>query len=510
MSSTPSEKDPDRIGFWRLVAFSSLVMPIAAAEVPLTTYLPPLYSGAFGFNLALLGVVFLISRLFDGIIDPLAGVISDNSRTRFGRRKPWIALGAALFGLSAIPLFFPPEGFGFVGLSLTLFVFYIGYTLMAIPYAAWAGELSSRYHERTRITTYQTVLISVGLLLALVTPALLDALPSILKLKPDLLEGFAFLPENVRDGSFVHAPRVKLAAMGLMVFVLLLPSLFLSLYFVKEPEVPAGAVRQKISLRDSFKVLAGEKLLWRVLGSNFAVRLGQGIRTALFVFFVAFVIGKPHWAPALFLLQYIVSLAAGPIWLAIGRRVGKHRAAVAGELVQVVINLGLLFVTAGRIELLLALTVAQGLAQGSGNLMLRAIVADVADEHRLRVGADRNGLFFSVFSLSDKAALAASIGIALPLVALFGFNPQVPVQTALGLTALQAVFAIGPAVAHLASAWLIHGFPLDETRHKTIRAELDARDSLKPSEGSVPAEGNVPERKSPVAIPEPVYQGASS
>ncbi len=457
----------------RLIGFSLLAMPIAAVEVPLTTYLPPLYTRSFGFSLAALGLVFLVTRLLDAVIDPLVGALSDRARGPHGRRRPYILLGGLLFGTGAVPLFFPPPHFGPVELAAVLVIFFAGYSLMMIPYLAWVGELSSDYHERTRVTTYSWVLTSVGLLLALVFPVLLTALPAVLKAEPGLA---ALLPASLRDGAFAADPRVRLGSMGIVVFALLVPALAIGPRAVAEQPAPARE-DAPLSLAQSLKFLVGEVLLLRVLTSNFSVRVGQGIRTSLFVFVISFVMHRPDWAPGLFLLQYIVGVAAGPIWLAIGRRVGKHRAAVAGELVQAFINLGLLALAPDRIGLLLILTVAQGLAQGSGNLMLRAIVADVADHHRLKTGVDRTGLFFSVFSLSDKAAMAAAIGIALPLVAAFGFSPR-GVNAPLALHGLLWVFALGPALAHLVSAALVAGFPITERRHQQIRAELDARDAL--------------------------------
>ncbi|HTO58933.1 MAG TPA: MFS transporter, partial [Pseudomonadales bacterium] len=142
---------------------------------------------------------------------------------------------------------------------------------------------------------------------------------------------------------------------------------------------------------------------------------------------------------------------------------------------QVAINLGLLCVTPQAMPLLLALTLAQGLAQGSGNLMLRSMVADIADQHRLKAGVDRTGLYFSVFSLSGKSATAVAAGIALPLVAWLGFDPK-GANGQGALEGLKYVFALGPAIAHLASAALIYRFGLDEARHREIRAALETRD----------------------------------
>lgn len=432
------------------MSFAAISMPLAAVEVPLSTYVPPLYASAFGFDLATIGLIFLAARLWDAVIDPGIGILSDRTRSRFGRRRPWIAAGGVIFGLAAIPVFLPPEGFGPVTLSVALFTMYLGYSFIATPYAAWSGELSSRYHERTRVQTYAQITTSIALLLALVLPSLLAQ-------------------------RYADQPRLQLAAMGAMVFVLLVPSLLLGLRALPEPPVPAGPP-PPLELRKTFRLVFGDRLLLRVLASNFAVRLGQGIRTATFVFFVSFYMGKPTWAPALFLLQYVFGILAGPIWHAVGKRIGKSRAAVSGELVQVAINLGLLLLTPSSIPLLIALTIAQGLAQGSGNLMLRSIVADVADHHHLETGHDRIGLFYSVFSLSDKAAFAVAVGVALPLVAWLGFDPKLA-NSAQALEHLKWVFGLGPALAHLLSAALIHGFPINEHNHAEIRRMLAARDA---------------------------------
>src|SRR3546814_5471048 len=85
--------------------------------------------------------------------------------------------------------------------------------------------------------------------------------------------------------------------------------------------------------------------------------------------------------------------------------------------------------------------------------MLRAIVADVADKHRLDSGEDRTGLYYSVFSLAGKTATAVAIGIALPLVSWLGFDPKVT-NSPEALTGLLLVFALGPAIAHALSAAL--------------------------------------------------------
>ncbi len=448
----------DRPAAWRLAVFASLAIPLAGAGLPLAVYLPPYYAQEVGLGLGVVGAVFMLSRIFDAFTDPLVGVWSDRSRSRFGRRKPWIAAGAPLFALSTAAIF-APGLFGVtpgaVWLSVWLIVFYIGWTMIQIPVSAWAGQLAAQYHERSRVQTYFQVATAAGLLLVLILPAVLDQIGARAGAAPD--------------------PSLKVAVMGGFILATFVPALLGALLLVKEPPPPPPSPAPS-TLRSDLAVAARDPLLLKVLSSDFAVTLGQLIRSSLFVFFVSAYMGRPDLAAGLFLLQFVFGVFAGPIWLRIGYRLGKHHAAVAGELVQVAINLALLLVTPGALPLLIGLTIAQGLAQGSGNLMLRSMVSDVADKQRLDTGEDRTGLLFSIFSLTGKAATAVAVGVALPLVGLLGFKPGA-VNTPEALLALKLVFALGPAAAHLASAWLISGFTLDEAGHQDIRRQLAQRDA---------------------------------
>lgn len=440
----------------RLIRFSAVAFTMYSATLPLAVTLPAIFARDFGLSLGSIGLVFLVGSLWGAFLDPVIGALSDHTRTRFGRRKPWIAGGSVLLTIAAAFLFYPPFAVTPVYLGAVLFVFYLGWTAVQIPFLAWSGEISGQYHQRTRIATYQTVIASASLVVALVLPTIAD------QLRPG-------------DG------RLQMGLMGALVLLTTIPAALLSLTAVRE-EAPEEAI-ERFSLRQSLVAVFANPLLLRVLASDSAVTVGQTIRSSLIVFFVTFYMGRPDWAAGLFLFQFVFGIFAGPIWLRIGVRLGKHRAAVLGESVQVAINLALLLVTPETFGLLLALTLAQGLAQGSGNLMLRSIVADVADKHRLETGEERTGLYFSVFALASKSAGAVAIGLALPLVGWLGFDPKAAVNSPAALNSLLYVFAVGPAVAHAVSAALLARFPLDEAAHTEIRRRLeDVPLSLAPAE----------------------------
>jgi GPH family glycoside/pentoside/hexuronide:cation symporter len=453
IAKTPAgglSKSQHRLPAAKLIAFASLALPVTAAQLPLAVYLPALYAQYFGLSLVALGGIFLAERIWGAAADPLVGILSDRTKSRFGRRKSWIVAGSALYALATLFLFFPTLPFVSVRpicLTVTLFTFYLAWSMIQIPYLAWSGEVSSEYHERTRIAMFQAVAAAISLLLILILPTIIDQIA----------------PKD--------AP-LKLGAMGGVILLSLPVTLLLTLRALPEPPVPATAPVRP-ALLTTLRLVLREGALLRIFFSDFAITAAQGCRGVLFVFFVATYMDLPKWTSGLFLLQFIFGVAASPIWAAIARRLGKHQTAVAGELTQVAINLGLLLVVPGHLPLLLGLTIAQGLAQGSGNLLLRSMVADVADQHRLETGTDRTALFFSVFSISAKTGLAVATGIALPLVAWLGFNPASKVNTPEALHGLALVFALGPALAHLISTCLIYNFPINETRHAEILTALE-------------------------------------
>ena len=436
-----------------MLAFAFLGVPLAAVFLPLGVYLPPFYAQTMGLGLKTVGLVFMASRLWNAVCDPVVGLLSDHTRSRFGRRKPWIAAGSVVFMAGVVTVYWPShEGVGALQLAAALFALYLGWTMVGTPLAAWASERSADYHERSRVQTYVQTGTAVGMMLTLLLPALLDQL-------------------STRD------PYETIAAMGGFALVTFVPSVLLLLLFEREPALPR--METGVSVARSLTCFATSPLILRVMASDFCVATGQGIRGALFVFFVSGYMGLPKWASLLFFLQFVFGVFAAPIWLRVGYRLGKHRTVVAGEVTQIVINLGLLFIAPGDLWPLLGLTIAQGLAQGSGNLMLRAMVSDIADDHRLKTGREQSGLLFSIFNVTNNAAAAAAVGIAYPLIAWLGFVPGHANGQA-ALAGLAVLFALGPAIGHALSALLVWRFPLDERRHAELRAALATRDGTNP------------------------------
>jgi len=449
MTVTPEGK-PAPLPRGRLIAFSLMSIPIAGAQMPVGTYLPTIYAQNFGLPLATLGLIFFGERVWGTLTDPLVGWLCDRTGSRFGRRRVWIVAGTALFAVSYFLLFFPLLGITPVTLTVLLVLLYLAWSMILIPFYAWSGELSPDYHERTRITTYQTVVGSVSLFVILLLPALGDW---------------------IAPGD----PLFKLHAMGAAVLLPLLPATWLAMRaFPDTIEPPARKPREKLDWREAWRAVMAEKAIFKVMLADFAIVFAQGVRGGLFLFYVGFVLGRPDLAASMFLFQFVFGMLAAPLWQAIARRIGKHKALIATEVGQALVNLPLFLLGANDVAWFMLFTLGQGLMQGSGNLLLRSMLADLADEYRLRTGQDRTAMLFSVFSVTGKAGTAVPLGIALPLVAWFGFDPVAAHNPPAALLALGMVFALGPALAHACTALVMRKFDFGEDKLAAVRATLAA------------------------------------
>jgi Na+/melibiose symporter-like transporter len=420
----------------QLAAFALLGVSWGGFNIPLQIYLPTFYATTVGLSLKTVGVVFLTARLWGALCDPLVGWASDHTHSRWGRRKPWILGGGLLFLIGLLTAFSPPSGAGPGWLLLSLLGLCLGWTATSTPHVAWGGELSADPRQRARVQAYIQTAASAGIFAVLLLPALLDLTHS-------------------------GTGRLRVQLMGAFVAVTLVIGLLLvALRFREQPT--AALARGLTHWRTGARNVLTDRLLWRIVASDFCVTLGQGARGAVFVFFVTQYVRLPN--PSLFLiLQYAIGILASPLWAQISYRLGRARTLVTAELTQVGINLLLLWVTPQRVPLLIALIVAQGLAQGSGNLMLRAMIYDVADRHREMSGTERAGLFSSIFNITTNAAMALSVGAAFLLLGQYGFHPG-GANDPSALRALAVFFALAPALGHLLSAALIVGIPIVDRR----------------------------------------------
>ncbi len=429
-----------------ILIYGSIGLPLAVIGYPIAIWVIPHYSGALGVSLGAVGTMLMLARISDVITDPLIGEASDRFRTRFGRRKPWLLAGAPVMMLGIWMLFVPEEGVGTFYLLAWLSVMMFGSTLISLPYGAWGAELSPDYHQRSRITATREFYVLGGLLLS------------------------AFVPFMVEySGDSRSGPVLEATAWTI---ILILPVVIaLVLWRVVEPEAVG---REHIPLAEGLRHTLGNDPLRRILLIILLVVFGEAFRNALSLFFMRDVVGIEGIGTA-YLVYFATGLAAIPIWLGLGRRIGKHRAFAVTMATVSLVSVSMFFLQRGDYWLFMALFLAKGFCFGGLQFLPLAMLADVVDVDSLQSGGRRAGSLFALSGMTSKIATAFGSGVSVNLLAIAGFDPsgQLGANAPHQLFALAILYAVAPAFFFCSALYLAWSFPLTEQRHAELRRELE-------------------------------------
>lgn len=427
----------------RLVAYALPAFGLAVLYLPLFSYVTPFYVAERGVDVAALGLAWIAIRMFDAVSDPLIGWVSDRTPARLGRRRLWLCLSVPVILLGVWQAFVPPAEAGLGHAIFWLFVVTLGWTMAQTPYAAWGAELAPDYHGRTRVTAWREAVVLVGTLAATV------------------------LYFQAGEGGS------GLRALALCVMVALPLGVLLTAVAVPD-RLATEPVR--LDFRTGLAALKENLPFRRLLLAWFFNGAANGVPVTLFLFFVAdrlaaegqdFALGDGPGdtipvAGACLLAYFFAAILGVPFWSALARRIGKHRAWGAAMLWACLIFCWALTLREGDFMAFLAISVLTGLAFGADLSLPPAIQADVVELDTQRTGAARAGLFFAIWQVVTKAALALSSGLALILLGWVGFEAGGQ-NDATALWTLSLLYAGVPIVLKLVAVALMWRFPLGET-----------------------------------------------
>ena len=150
MTDTAKNKVP----FFKKLTYSLPAFSLAVVGIPVYVYLPKFYTDVVGIDIVGLGYILLTVRVFDALTDPAIGYISDRTHTRYGRRRPYIALGAVCVALTMFFLFNPPAAspaFEMVWFTVFIYALFLFWTLVVVPYESLGPEITFDYNDRTSL-----------------------------------------------------------------------------------------------------------------------------------------------------------------------------------------------------------------------------------------------------------------------------------------------------------------------------------------------------------------------
>ena len=400
----------------------------------------------------LAGTIPLIGRTVDAFFDPLMGRISDRTRWRAGRRRPWFLIGALPYGLF-FALMWVDAPFDS---ALARFAYYaFAYTLMnlamsvlTVPYLAIQPEMALEYDARTSLNMYRTLGSMFGVLTAVM-------------LRP-VAEGFG-------------GNATGFAAAGAL-YGLLIAVPWLAVYAATF-ERPAFRDRQsEASLRDSvlftFRHRTFMKLTWiYIMG-----RIAMDLSGTLLVLYVSFWLGRSaDFEPtmALFLAGVIIGL---PIWAYLAQGRDKSCVFIAGSIWWMALSLGLVMVQPEWPRwIVLAYVPFVGLGFAVVDVMPWSMLGEVIDEDDLLSGERREGLYNGMFGFLRKLGGAIGVFLVMGILDLLGYEKGEQ-QSETARQAIRWMTAAAPACFLIVGVWLARSYPLTRTRHAEILQHLALRD----------------------------------
>ncbi len=447
MSTVPGSKPLSRA---QLVLFGLPEFAVYLAVIPMSLYLPLFYSRDLGLSLTDIGLLLMVARISDVVTDPLIGALSDRTRTRWGRRKPWMVAGAPLMMVSAHQLFSPSGEVGNVYLLAWSVLLWFGWTMINIPYYAWGAELSDDFHERTRITGWRQAFGFAGNISVLLVPV---AASQVL--------GFGGVASEA------------LVVIGGMVLVLL--PLLIGLTVWKLPERGPVATEHQPILRNLRVMLANGSFLVLFFGFTL-MSLGTTMIGTLFMLFTTFAMELERLAQPILLSYFAVNMVGLPFWVWLSGRIGKREAWLCGTAVMAAATPAYLLLSPGEVVPFVLITAVIGFAGGNFIALSLSMKADVIELAGRRSRDRIAGAYMAVWSLGAKTTQALALGISLPLLGFFGFDPRAengPEE----IDALRCTIALLPPSLYLAAMLTILRYPIGQARLERLRSAYDRRDA---------------------------------
>ena len=449
VSGAPPSLAPTRVKRW---AYAAPAFALAFVGIPVYVYMPSFYTDVVGVDIALVGWLMLGARMFDAVSDPAVGLWSDATRTRFGRRRPFILGASVPLALTIYFLLTPPAGSSAATSAWWfggwLFAMFLCWTLLVVPYESLGPELSFDYHDRTALLGARDGMLVAGTVLAAAAPMLVSR---VLGLPPGA--------EGERARYFwvavLYAPLVVLL------------STWCVLALRERPAVRAPA---RIGLRRTLSMVAENRPFLILLSAYTLGTVAFNLAGALLLFYVRYVLVSQH--ADLFLVIY---LAAGvlclPLWIGASRRIGKRAAWIAGMATYAVGGSIIFFLEAGDETLYGVLCVVTGATFGATVAIPSSMQADTIDYDELLSGRRREGLYVGMWSVSRKMAAALGVGVALPILGALGYQPNVE-QTEGTKLALRLLYVGVPVICNLLAIVVARRYPIDRKRHEEIREAI--------------------------------------
>ncbi len=406
-----------------------------------------------GLPATLAAAAVFAGRTWDYINDPLIGYISDRTRSRWGRRRPFLLFGFIPFGLAFTALWWRPPFASQYALAAYYAFAYLVYdaaaTFVYMPYFALTPELTLDYDERTTLTTYRMAFSIFGSLIAFTVP-----LAIIGRVRPE------------------NAGRVLL--MGAIFGALC--ALPLLLTFLGTRERPEFQEQSQPSLWESLRAAGRNRPFIFAAGIFLFTWSALEVVQAMLLFFLKYRMNLEAESDLVAGTVFVVALLSLPFWERASRHWDKRVAYIAGMVFLSAVIITLIVISPSwGLTWVLVLAALAGIGVGAVHVLPWAMMPDAVEWDEWATGQRHEGMFYSLVTLLRKVASSISLPLTLLVLGWSGYVSNAPVQPASAVNAIRALMGPVPSVLLCAGIAFALLYPLGRERHATLRKEIAAR-----------------------------------
>ena len=432
------------------------------------SYLMIFYTDVFGLPAAVVGTLFLVTRVWDSAFDPIVGVVADRTHSRWGKFRPYLLFLAIPFSVIGVLTFVTPS-YGDNGKLIYAYVTYslmmMVYSAINVPYASLLGVMSDNPKERNTLSTYRMAFAYIGSFIALLL----------------------FMPMvNFWSG---HSKEIAAQQQGwtlaVAVIAVMCALLFIGCFAFTRERVKALHEKQA-PLKEDLKDLWKNRPWWILLGAGVAALVFNSIRDGATVYYFKYFIVEEDFQTISF---FGVSFVLSGLYLSVGQianiagvilaapvsnRIGKKQTYMGSMAIATVLSILFFWFDKDNLALIFTFQILISICAGSIFPLLWSMYADCTDYSELKTGNRATGLIFSSSSMSQKFGWAIGSALTGWLLSYFGFVAN-EVQQAEAIQGIKMFMSFLPAAGTLLSIVFISMYPLSEKKMLEISAALKSR-----------------------------------
>lgn len=386
---------PDQLRYIQILAYGSLMLPLAMGFSILIMFIPTYYGMNLGLGLGLVGGAIAAGRVFDFISDPIIGNLSDRTRGPLGARKPWIICGLILFIFATYGLFVPPDSPTMLYVFIAACIYFLAFTLVDIPLSAMGLEMSKNTHERTLLAGSKLVCFVIGGIIGALIPT-------------------------------IHSSNLPQALSYVVLAIAITTLIVLPCFLIVMPTTPPSkAPKRRLSLSTFYRPYINffyHQNTRRIIGVFFLIMLCRSLSGTLALLYLTYILIAPDLIGPVWILNGLGLFCGVPAWYVLSKKLGKVRIWRLGILASICLAIPLLTLGEGDNVLMMVLAFGFGVSGASEVMMPTSLLADhVANETAKREDVHPAALA-ALKNAMSKLSVIAPLAIAFPILGAIGLS----------------------------------------------------------------------------------------